>query len=203
MKKLCDYGCGNEARYTLKNGKKCCSSFYTKCPHLREKNSKGLKKCYEEGRRITPSDYSDEVKYEMGKSHRGKIYNSSNDVLVENSKFTNDYVKKILFDEKLKDYKCDICGLEKWLEKDINLELHHINGNSSDHRSENLQLLCPNCHSQTDNFRGRNIKKVFITDEEFLKALSETPNIRQALIKLGLAPKGLNYIRAKKLLDNL
>lgn len=35
------------------------------------------------------------------------------------------------------------------------MELHHINGNHFDLRLENLQLLCPNCHAQTDNYRGR------------------------------------------------
>lgn len=43
--------------------------------------------------------------------------------------------------------------------KPIALELHHINGISSDLRLENLQILCPNCHAQTDNYRGKNIAK--------------------------------------------
>ena len=42
--------------------------------------------------------------------------------------------------------------------KDIVCELHHINGNRSDNRLENLIILCPNCHSQTTNFRGKNSK---------------------------------------------
>ena len=47
------------------------------------------------------------------------------------------------------DYKCQICGLQKWLNKKISLHLDHINGNSSDNRFENLRFLCPNCHQQT------------------------------------------------------
>jgi 5-methylcytosine-specific restriction endonuclease McrA len=37
--------------------------------------------------------------------------------------------------------------------------LHHVNGDGRDNRLENLQLLCPNCHSQTDNFAGRNVRR--------------------------------------------
>ena len=35
------------------------------------------------------------------------------------------------------------------------MALHHVNGDGSDNRLENLQMLCPNCHSQTENFAGR------------------------------------------------
>jgi len=64
-----------------------------------------------------------------------------------------------------------------------------------------LRLLCPNCHSQTDTWRGRNINKgdKKVSDEDLINALKECANIRQALIKVGLAAKGANYIRAKKL----
>jgi len=56
----------------------------------------------------------------------------------------------------LKEDKCEICGCtNEWQNKPITLELHHINGDHYDNRLENLQILCPNCHSQTKNFRGR------------------------------------------------
>ena len=46
----------------------------------------------------------------------------------------------------------------EWQGKPIALELHHINGQKDDLRIENLQILCPNCHAFTDNYRGRSIK---------------------------------------------
>ena len=50
---------------------------------------------------------------------------------------------------------CERCGLSTWLGIDIPLEIHHINGINTDNRIENLQLLCPNCHALTNNYRGR------------------------------------------------
>jgi hypothetical protein len=56
----------------------------------------------------------------------------------------------------LKDGRCEGCGLSEWRDRPLPLALHHVNGDAQDHRVENLQLLCPNCHSQTPNFSGRN-----------------------------------------------
>lgn len=52
-----------------------------------------------------------------------------------------------LIKEGLKEPRCEHCGLDTWLNREIPLELHHINGNHSDNRLENLQILCPNCHA--------------------------------------------------------
>ena len=57
-----------------------------------------------------------------------------------------------IVDAGYKEYKCEICGIDEWRGKHISLQLHHINGDNTDHRLENLQILCPNCHSQTDTY---------------------------------------------------
>lgn len=52
--------------------------------------------------------------------------------------------------------KCESCTLEEWLGFPISLEIHHIDGDSSNNAGTNLQLLCPNCHSLTPTFRAKN-----------------------------------------------
>lgn len=65
-------------------------------------------------------------------------------------------LKLRLLREGLKQNRCERCGLTEWCNQPLTLALHHINGKRNDNRLENLQLLCPNCHSQTRNFAGRN-----------------------------------------------
>lgn len=59
----------------------------------------------------------------------------------------------------IKLHKCEICGLEIWNNQPIPLELHHKDGNRFNHSLENLILICPNCHAQTKNYRGKNSRK--------------------------------------------
>lgn len=65
-------------------------------------------------------------------------------------------LKRRLIEAGLKENRCEECGLSDWRGKPLLLELHHINGDPLDNRLENLQMLCGNCHSQTDNYGGRN-----------------------------------------------
>lgn len=57
-----------------------------------------------------------------------------------------------------KKYSCEKCGISEWNGGKITLELHHKDGNHTNNRLENLEILCPNCHSQTENFRFKNKK---------------------------------------------
>ena len=76
--------------------------------------------------------------------------------LTTNSTRNTNSLKKRLIREGVKENRCERCGITEWMDNDLIFELHHINGNNSDNRLENLILLCPNCHSQTSNFRGKN-----------------------------------------------
>ena len=65
-------------------------------------------------------------------------------------------LKKRLIKEGVMKNQCAVCSITEWNGKPIIMQLDHINGDSSNHALENLQLLCPNCHSQTDTWCGKN-----------------------------------------------
>lgn len=100
----------------------------------------------------------------------------------------------------LRGRRCECCGLEKWLDKPINLEVHHIDGNRYNNDLNNLQLLCPNCHSYTPTFAKKGDKPE-ILEEDFVQALREARSIHQALVNLDLVPMGGNYDRAYRLIE--
>ena len=64
-----------------------------------------------------------------------------------------------LISEGRLEYKCEKCGISEWLGEPLSLHLDHKNGVNNDHRIENLRFLCPNCHSQTDTYAGKNKSK--------------------------------------------
>lgn len=79
-------------------------------------------------------------------------------VFVQNSDYTNNRInlKKWLLEDGVLDNKCALCGLgPEWNGAPLVLQLDHINGVSNDHRVENLRILCPNCHTQTDTYAGK------------------------------------------------
>ena len=92
---------------------------------------------------------------------------SMSEILTKDSGYSRSRLKERLVEEGLKEYKCECCGLTEWMGKPIVLQLHHIDGNHDNNNLENLQLLCPNCHSQTENYCGNansSVEKYYCKD---------------------------------------
>jgi len=198
---VCSYGCGNIAKFISHVGKLICEQSGNSCPENRLKNSKSLEDKHEELRK---------------KNGKAGMYNYDNlpeetksNMNWNKGKFTGTIFeydgrgnpKKYLIEER--GHRCECCGLNEWMNNPITLELEHVDGDNKNNVKDNLKLLCPNCHSYTETWRGRNITSTVrknISDEDFLKALDESESIRSALISLGLTPKGGNYERAYRLM---
>ena len=92
------------------------------------------------------------------KAYKGTNYINTQEILDgKQPQYKTTKLKVRLINEGIVDQKCVWCGItDTWNDKPVVLHLDHINGIHNDHRLENLRLLCPNCHSQTDTWCGRN-----------------------------------------------
>lgn len=104
-------------------------------------------------------EYNIDTSHFVGKGWlKGKKFTTNpgktlDEICVKNSTYKSSDLLKKLIKENKKKYQCEICNLTIWRDNPIPLELHHINGCHTDNRFENLQILCPNCHSQTRKYR--------------------------------------------------
>lgn len=79
-------------------------------------------------------------------------------LLVRNSTYQSNKLRLRLLEDGIFSHQCSICNLVEWCGMPIPLELDHIDGDNHNNELVNLRLLCPNCHSQTPTYRGKNIK---------------------------------------------
>lgn len=68
---------------------------------------------------------------------------------------TSRYLRRFILEKQ--EHKCIGCGIDSWLGKNITLELDHIDGDSANNTEDNLRILCPNCHSQTETYKSKNV----------------------------------------------
>jgi hypothetical protein len=93
------------------------------------------------------------------KWNKGKTLPKRNPIesyLINGKLVQSNKLKLRLISEGLKSHKCEMCGLTKWNGLPAPIELDHIDGNRYNNQIENLRILCPNCHAQTDTYRGKN-----------------------------------------------
>jgi hypothetical protein len=70
------------------------------------------------------------------------------------------HLKRRMLEAGLPVDRCERCGITEWQGKALNMQLHHINGDGRDNRLENLELLCANCHSQTDTYGAKGQRRL-------------------------------------------
>lgn len=86
---------------------------------------------------------------------KGKGWTKDNPVLEtftvdSNKKNGSTFLKTLI---NIRGYrKCESCGITEWLGQEVFLQVHHINGEHSDNRLENLMMICPNCHALTSSY---------------------------------------------------
>lgn len=91
--------------------------------------------------------------------NKGKVIGpkrSIEEYLVEGKLVGSHKLKLRLIAEGIKQHKCECCGITEWNGQPTPIELDHIDGNRYNNTLDNLRILCPNCHAQTDTYRGKN-----------------------------------------------
>jgi len=80
-------------------------------------------------------------------------------VYTKNSNYNSDLNLRAKNDNFMK-YECSSCGNDgKWCNKKLTLQIHHIDGDFKNNEKSNLTWLCPNCHTQTENYGSKNSRR--------------------------------------------
>jgi Zn finger protein HypA/HybF involved in hydrogenase expression len=79
------------------------------------------------------------------------------EILVKGSNYSSHKLRLRLIKEGIMENKCSKCGISEWLGQPITCHLDHIDGDNTNNELENLRILCPNCHSQTDTYGSKNL----------------------------------------------
>lgn len=108
-------------------------------------------------------DYNLDISHFTGKKpnlgNKNNIGISDEEYFKDNKLIKGSALMRRLINKVGREYKCECCGISEWNGKSITLQIHHKDGDHFNNLLENLQILCPNCHSQTKNYSGKGNKK--------------------------------------------
>lgn len=141
-----DYGSGRFCK------QKCARSFSTamRRASINEKVAAKLT-----GRKLT-KEHRDKLR-ETWHANGKRIASFEEVFVLGKTKRSNKFIKMRAINEGLFKEECVGCGITNTYNgRPIVLQLHHKNGDNKDNRPTNIELRCPNCHSQTDNWAGKN-----------------------------------------------
>lgn len=123
----------------------------------------------------------------------GKIIQLEEILKGEHPDYKSSSLRIRLIRNDIKENKCEMCGIVEWNNAKISLHLHHIDGDNTNHKLENLKILCPNCHSQTDTFGAKNSQKENNYSKiELLTTIYDSKNYTEVKKKLNLSRNGDN-----------
>ena len=163
--------CGKEHEGTFGSGRFCCRSCSNKWVALNQspeakarKVEKGKKNLNPPGKRRSGCSaegyWTDERRKAFSEHMTALNTEKCRERLVDTVEGRHTYyvgnrLLEYLVFYGIKEWKCERCGLTEWLGSKINLELHHKNGEHEDNLLDNLEALCPNCHSFTENYKWK------------------------------------------------
>jgi len=138
-KKFCSSSCSNKRTHSKETLEKISKSNKSAWENFSEEKRNSIRKGISESSEKRKSTYLE------------NFMNANFETLKMGTK-----ARRVMIEQQ---NKCTICNSNEWMGKPLTLELDHIDGNNKNNTRENLRYLCPNCHSQTETWRGRNNTK--------------------------------------------
>lgn len=111
------------------------------------------------------------------------------DYLNNEAPISSTKLRRKLLNNGIKINKCELCGITSWNDAPLVMHLHHKDGNHFNNNLDNLQILCPNCHSQTDTYSGKKNKE---QDIESKKKAKSKKKIKKEVFVRGASHLGVN-----------
>lgn len=121
---------------------------------------------------------------------------ANNEIFRQSSTTAQSVVRRRVIRDRLVGYVCGECGCgDTWNGKPIALQLDHVDGSSTNNELSNLRFLCPNCHSQTDTYCGKNVeyKKETTNKKDYISAVREEATQRNQHLVDKVLQSGIDF----------